>query len=257
MKTKKFLCLFLLGLLNISSAKTIIISDLDDTLKRTNAGSFIPMVFNSTMTRKVFWGMPTLYNNMIKNEDDHLYIITGSPNIVRKRIFKLLKKYKINLKSKNDLLTRNLIKEKDTPKYKIKNIHKIIRRHGTEGVRYILVGDNVGKDPFAYNRVKKSLPDVDIQIYIHRVKPEEKYPGDYEYYYSSLELAGHIAEDALFEKLLLMYRQHVRKIKFKRLFPKYAVCPTPYQIENNRGHDLSSIEFWVTYQCEKRNHKNG
>ncbi|MDA8792210.1 DUF2183 domain-containing protein [Bacteriovoracaceae bacterium] len=257
MINKRIVCFLLFGFLNLSFTKTIIISDFDDTIKRTNAGSIVPMIFNSTMTKRVFWGMPTLYKNMIKNEDDRLYIITGSPNIVRKRIFKLLKKYKIKLKSKKDLITRHLIKEKNTAKYKEKNIRKIITKNGRNGVRYIFVGDNVGKDPFVYNRVKKSLPNVDISIYIHKVKPEEKYPGDFNYYYSSLGLASYIAEESLFSKLVRIFRQSLRNIKLKRVFPKYSVCPSPYKISNSRGHDLSSIEFWITRKCEERNGKNG
>ncbi|MEX1099708.1 MAG: phosphatase domain-containing protein, partial [Bacteriovoracaceae bacterium] len=89
---------FLLSLFigfSTASAQIAIISDLDETIKRTNVANPARALYNALFTQKIFSGMNDLYREMDSYASD-LYVLSASPKIFRHNIFNLLKKHDFN-----------------------------------------------------------------------------------------------------------------------------------------------------------------
>ncbi len=214
----KLLLAFILSF-NLYALDTIIISDLDDTIKRTNAGSTIPAGINALFTRKVFPGIPELFKTL-ESEVNGLYVLSNSPHIFRLNICRLMKKYNLN---PDHVQTRSLIKNKDKFKYKYDYIVKKIISTNSKA---ILMGDDVGEDPEVYAKVLKNYPEHVAGIYIHVIKNREV-PSVVTKIHSFLDIAlsEYKSERLNFSQLSVMVNRFNSIKKFKKLFPKFKHCP--------------------------------
>lgn len=197
-------------------AQVALISDLDDTLKRTNVASPSRAIYNALFTQNVFSGMDELFKTMGPYAD--LHILSASPNIVRFNIKKLLRKHDL---SPLHIFTRG---PEDTDKFKFKyDAVKSVMGQAYEQV--ILMGDDVELDPEIYARYKADFPDKVLAVYIHKVTGADLPEGVTPYYTSyglalrevaagrmSVAEAWSVGEDFLTEDL-------------SEAFPSFVVCP--------------------------------
>ena len=232
---KRLLALFIL-LLSFSSLSydTVVISDLDDTIKRTNVDRSGRAIINAVFTRKVFAGMPDLFETMDSYTRD-LFILSNSPNMFRFNIFKLLDKHGIKA---SEVSTRNLIKDRDGFKYKYNYVVSKIKDSET---KVILFGDDVGEDPEVYEKVKHDYPDKVAAIYIHKVKNRE-IPKVATPYISIFDVVvnEYQAQRMNLNQAIILGENVQYDYDMSKMLPKFAYCPT-------------SNDFWSTTDVSELN----
>ena len=217
---KKFLVsLFLLLSFVVQASDLIVISDFDDTIKRTNVDSSGRALYNSLFTQRIFPGMNDLFDAM-DSYSNGLYILSNSPNALRFNIFKLIEKHNLN---PIEVQTRKLPKDRDGFKYKYNYVVSKIKNLNT---KVILVGDDVGEDPEVYAKVKQDYPANVAAVYIHLVKNRE-IPSTVTPYLTIMDIA--IAEYQSmrmnFNQAYLLAQNIVDKYSLSELFPKFVYCP--------------------------------
>lgn len=196
-------------------AQTAIVSDLDETIKRTGT-STLEAIINAFFTQRIYAGMDQLYRTMDAYSDG-LYIVTASPYIVRYNIWNLIYRYDLPV---DGLYTRIALEDKF--KYKYDSVLDVLAKGYSD---LILIGDDTSKDAFVYDKVKADYPTKVSAIYIHEVKGN-KIPESAIKYFTVYEIALHEY------KAGRMNYFEVRDIgegllgrKMKKLFPKFTVCP--------------------------------
>ena len=153
------------SLLSPVFAKTIVISDIDDTLKMAHVKALGGQVSRAFMTKITFAGMPELLNEIAKQKKvSSFYYLSNAPEFLMKRShtkFIAVNKYpagKIILKSKES-------KEE----HKIINIKKIIETEKPDEI--IFFGDNGERDSVIYREAMDLYPEIKFNTYIHYVYP--------------------------------------------------------------------------------------
>lgn len=220
-------------------AGTAIISDFDDTIKRSNIPNHgSRMVGNSALFAKLYYDMPVLLREMNK-ESSGTYIISASPKLIKPLIKSSLKSFKIEYM---DVFTRGVcdlisVWPCKTPKdpisndikisYKIEKIESVLKTEGTDGL--ILLGDNVEADHKVYMLAAKRNPGKVKAIYIRKVK-EEKLPKGINGFYTAFGVAT-----KEYEAKRLDYTQ-VKEVanqiidlpmdEMYRIIAYYGSCPT-------------------------------
>lgn len=158
--------LFLLVLSqNTLFAKTMVISDVDDTIKMTDVlGSKTQVVFNGVFRTKAFAGMSELYQEY-NHSDTIIHYVSGSPRIIGSRVDNFLEEN--SFPQKYNLTLKESLKD-DTYKYKVDAIKKLIAEEKPDAV--VLIGDDTEKDPEVYNFISKENPELVKAIYIRAVQ---------------------------------------------------------------------------------------
>ncbi len=175
---ESYLILFLALFTSALHAQIAVVSDLDETIKRT--GSRPDRVLrNILFTQKIYAGMDDLFKEMRLYTDD-LFIVTAQPKLSRFNIEKLIRK---QISMSGRVYTRNFLE--DSLKYKVDSIKDILSK-GYKKV--ILIGDDTSKDAKVYDRIKKAFPDHVLSIYIHQVKNNDL-PSSATPYFTAYDLA--------------------------------------------------------------------
>ena len=164
-------------------ARTLIVVDIDDTIKVTNVLSKPDIYINALLSKKAFSGMSELLQEMNISETSIVYL-SGSPSFLAGRIDAFLS-FNQFPQPENVILREDLsIKTYD---YKLDKINKLLARNVFDKV--ILVGDDTEYDPEVYNEISKKFK-ID-SIYIHaildRSLPDNEIMKNY---FSSVEIAG-------------------------------------------------------------------
>ena len=82
---KTLITAFFLLYSSVSSAAITLISDMDDTIKITNAGDFPTAAYNGVFTEKVFTGMPEFLGEA-RSYTVELHVVTAAPPVIGARI---------------------------------------------------------------------------------------------------------------------------------------------------------------------------
>lgn len=211
---KNVLLIFSLIFALSSQAAITIVSDLDDTIKITEARG-VPTDFLRGM---VYTGMPEFFQSATSYSDS-LYIISASPTILAHRVKDTLKKKGIVF---NRLILRsNLTEDKFT--YKVREIKRLMDSSSDD---FLFFGDDLGKDPEVYAEMKRLYPSRVLGIYIHVVKGRP-FTNEAVSYWTSLDLflrefeASRMNANAV--ELILTKFLKVKDFEF--IFPKKAQCP--------------------------------
>lgn len=160
----------------------IVISDLDDTYKVTNT-KFKPFtIWNALFTRNAFSGMTELYS-IIGSKCNKFCILSSSPEIIRGRVRKLLKKHKLNV---DTIILRPFGMRGKI--YKYETIAKILQANPTNN--FILLGDDSGHDHNVYVQLAEKFKNQIIAIYIRPVKYKKIALGVTRYF-SAFDIAWH------------------------------------------------------------------
>jgi phosphatidate phosphatase APP1 len=164
-------------------ARTLIVVDIDDTIKVTNVLSKPDIYINALLSKKAFSGMSELLQEMNISETSIVYL-SGSPSFLAGRIDAFLS-FNQFPQPENVILREDLsVKTYD---YKLDKINKLLARNVFDKV--ILVGDDTEYDPEVYNEISKKFK-IDA-IYIHAIL-DRSIPDNeiMKNYFSSVEIAG-------------------------------------------------------------------
>lgn len=244
-----------------SYSSTNIISDFDDTIKRSNivdrGGS---TVGNVPLYRKVYIGMPSLLKSMEKNMGG-LYILSASPSIISPLIKKTLKSFKIPYEEVFTRRLRDIGNDNKKVNYKIKKIESVIKSN--DDAQVILIGDDIEADHLVYEQVKSIYPQKVKDIYIRKVK-NRNLSSSINGFFSAFDIA--LVE---YKKKRMSYVQ-VKRIgeeilkldmkKFYRIIPRYAYCPKSkkefLKIRDSKIKSLSNlVQSKITKGCRLRSKK--
>lgn len=178
---KKFLFSMLILVSQIASAtKTVIISDIDDTIKRSH---ILGSKLSALKTRNQFVGMSDLYsaflcNNEVSTKAKKFCIENRATTHDSKRWIS----YVTGAPGKLQLLGREFLNDSSFPQgtvfgrtshnistldFKYKKIATLVNGIGSEN-DFILIGDNGEHDPKAYQKIKNKYGS-NIKTYIHMV----------------------------------------------------------------------------------------
>lgn len=167
------------------SAKTLIVSDVDDTIKMTDVlGSKTQIVISGLIKEKAFAGMSELYNKM-NNADTDIYYVSGSPSYIKFRIVDFLEEN--NFPQKNNILLKNRIKD-DTYAFKVGAIKELIKKLNPDKI--ILIGDDTEHDPHVYETISNENPGLVEGIYIRSIQNNQS-ETFLKTFISPVEIAGY------------------------------------------------------------------
>lgn len=186
MKTAFFLILLIFfnnGIFASSQQRYTMVSDLDDTIKMTGGTHLLINLYMALYSTKTYAGMSQLIYQMEEYLSDW-HILTASPNILRPNIFKLINREQL---SPDSVISRNLLRDRDKIDYKLSSVSKLFASSGSP---MILLGDDVGKDPEAYQAFAAQKPLAVAAIYIRPIR-ERQLSEDIKYFYTAFDIAFH------------------------------------------------------------------
>jgi phosphatidate phosphatase APP1 len=167
-----------------SYANTLIVSDIDDTIKITNVLSKPKSMINAFLSRRAFSGMSELYQELNVPETT-IYYVSGSPLFLKHKIENFLD-FNDFPQAQNVILKNTSVSTYD---YKVRAIRNLILKMNPDKI--ILIGDDTQFDPEVYDTVAKENTATVESIYIRVVKnrklPENALIKDF---FSSVEIAA-------------------------------------------------------------------
>lgn len=162
------------------SAKFGIISDIDDTILKTNVGNKFKMILTTILsnahTRVPFEGVAAFYkalqNGVSGNESNPIFYVSSSPYNLYNLLVKFLKLQEIPrgpifLK---DFGTHTPFTSGDHKTHKLENIQNVLDTYAD--MQFVLIGDNSEQDPEIYKQIVKDYPERVRTIYIRKVNDE-------------------------------------------------------------------------------------
>lgn len=152
---KALLSLLLIGFVSFTNAKTLVISDIDDTIKDSEVLHKIKAVAKAFQTDRPFKGMSELYNLMdeefrAQNEEALFFYVSNAPEDilgVTHNLFIIRNEF-----PNGEVVLREKLSEQN---HKIKTIEALLQLHRPD--RVILIGDNGERDPEIYNTAVNTL----------------------------------------------------------------------------------------------------
>ena len=210
-------------LLNPLSAKTLIVSDIDDTIKMTDIlGAKVKVAVSPFFEVKAFAGMNSLYENLL-NEETKIYYISGSPQYIRNNVENYLSSHHFP-QFKNLILRTNL--SDDIFKVKYYAITKLISEEKPDKVLFI--GDDTEYDPEVYEQLSLENPGLVNGIYIRSV--QNRYIGHLEgvkSFFAPLEIALAEIKDLNLspDKVNAIAQDFLKDLTSENLAIAYRYCP--------------------------------
>lgn len=200
---------------------TVVISDLDDTVKITHVQNKAQALKNALFSTKVFEPMPELLRAM-DGYSSGVYILSASPKIFNRQIKKLLRVNEIPYRG---LYTRNLKQLRDKVAYKKNTIRNLINSED----EVVLIGDNVEADADIYLDIKKEFPEKDFQIYIHLIKNLKIQPGAIGYF-TAFDIAVHeyLKKRMNFYEVMDVANKILSQKTLASVITCFSYCPTQY-----------------------------
>lgn len=246
------LLLVLISHLARAQSETIVVSDIDDTIRKTqiqSRGAFFSHLMN-LMTHQAFAGMPTLYGFLAGN-GARFHYVSGAPELIRwfPQNFLLGTSFPVGP------LTLRPSLGSATLDFKVAAIENLMRQHPQ--ARFVLIGDNGEFDVEAYNRLRQNpeFAGRAVQTYIHRLYasgPAAALKEGQRPYLTSAELALDFLKEGLItssqaeivlrqvEAALLSTSSSLRR----RALPEFAVFTSKELIEfYERRHEQTTPEL--------------
>ncbi|MCE3010378.1 MAG: App1 family protein [Proteobacteria bacterium] len=203
-----------------TSRSTILISDIDDTLKISHVLNTAESVGSAGKVGNHFLGMAGLF----RHADIPTYYVSNAPESLMGASHELFLMY-------NDFPAgeMHLRKSLSDENHKVETLIEIIDR--TKPERVILVGDNGEQDPAIYQLIQSRYPEIQFQIYIHWVYDSQgksdrgaPLPAGQRGFVTALDLGlqwvqtGDLSANDLqsFELTLLNQRPELKKLLLKR-----------------------------------------
>lgn len=195
-----------------------IISDLDDTIKITNVQS-IPGMVASVLKKQTFTGMPEFFNEA-RTYTDELHILSASPGFIKKSVLRTLNSNGIKFDS---VSYKNPFKKEDKIAYKLRIIKDIL---DSSTNNFILIGDDVDKDPEVFVKAMELYPERIVTTYIHVVRNREMPEGTTRYWTSSDLAMREMQEGRMsIESAEKVLDTNLSEDNFHQMIPSFAHCP--------------------------------
>lgn len=170
-----FLALSLLASFNLW-AQTILVSDVDDTIKVSHVLDKDSTVANLPMLRNAFLGMPELYHAIAGLHE--LKAVKYLSNAPRRAIGKVHQKFLIvNNFPKGDLVARSFWDLRSGNKHKIESIRKFISIYNPKEM--ILIGDNGEADAVVYATITNQYAEIPTLTYIRQAYSNIGFSGNF------------------------------------------------------------------------------
>lgn len=208
-------------------AKTLIVSDIDDTIKLTDVlNSNLEIVRNGLFSKKAFSGMSTLYRELGSSAE--IYYVSGSPEVIKPVLTNFMSENKFP-QGRNLLLRPMKVESFD---HKIASITKLIEAKQPDEV--ILIGDDGEKDPEIYDQISKHYPSKVTGIYIraiqNRILPVNPLMRNF---FSSVEIAGveHIKGKIGVASVSKVVKSFIKQDNESEIAIKNRYCPKEGRIE--------------------------
>lgn len=145
-----------------AQAKTILISDIDDTIKNSHVLDKSDSFFNADKFENAVLGMSELYKAAKDTDTDlKLFYVTNAPKSLMAESHKAF--LSLNKFPRGALRLRDSIFQSD---FKITEIRKILKDEKPEFV--ILIGDNGEKDVYFYEQIAREHPSIQFVTYIRQ-----------------------------------------------------------------------------------------
>lgn len=246
----KILLITLLFLSFSVQAAISIISDLDDTIKITQASGDL----GDLLGHDVYTGMPQFLKSARDYTED-LYVLSASPSFLRSKIVKDFEKR--GIKYEGLILRSNVFEDKFD--YKVREISRILNRIQDE---FILLGDDWGDDPEVFDEIMRLFPGRVLESYIHVVKGRQ-IPASVVPYWTSFDLYLKEFEAARMKqsRVKTAFRTIKGEQDMEMIFPKEAQCPTEgsgweWQLATIFAREAQSLIKHFTTFCQARQSVN-
>lgn len=249
---KKLILLFLFLISFSSFARVIVVSDLDDTIKIINSGNEIEAARNALTTNIVFTAIPSFYQELALYTDE-LNILSAGPSVLKRKITKDMEVHGIVF---NDLELRKLTRWEDKLTHKVNYLGKLMRENPED--KFILIGDDVGKDPEAYDEIMRHYPGRVLASYIHIINNRDIPKSQTKYWLTSdLFLREYNAGRMPMAAVAYGFEQLLNEESLELIIPDFAHCPkTPmawsWQVLSPFAFEASKLVKKVNRHCTDR-----
>lgn len=174
MKKSLFLSLSLLASFNLWS-QSILVSDVDDTIKVSNVLDKDSTAANLPMLRNAFIGMPELYHAIADVEG--MKTVKYLSNAPRRVIGKVHEKFlRANNFPQGELVARSFYDLRSGNKHKIESIRKFIAVYKPKEM--ILIGDNGEADAVVYSTITTQHKKIPALTYIRQAYSQIGFNGN-------------------------------------------------------------------------------
>lgn len=157
---------------DFDSVEVVVISDIDDTIASSHIrGNPIRVFGHAINYNDAFIGMATLYRSLAENGASMFYV-SGTPSVVDKVIKGATNFLQVNSFPIDDVFLRKSMKD-DTYTFKVGTITAILNslreKKPHKKFHVIVPGDNGEQDIRVLDTVRKTFPDMKIDVYIHKL----------------------------------------------------------------------------------------
>lgn len=147
----------------LSQAKTLFISDIDDTIKISYVLDKSNKVSNTIMLNNHFYGMAQLYQAYkVVDPAAQFAYLSAAPRYIMSKAHKQFLHH--NRFVTGEVFLRENLSDEN---FKIATIRSLIIKHRPEKI--IMIGDNGERDPHIYAQAQLDFPEIPMKIYIHQV----------------------------------------------------------------------------------------
>lgn len=247
-----FKCILVVSSTATVFAKTLVISDIDDTIKMSHVNSFIDNISNAYRTDIPFKDMPVLYSELIKVDSVvQFYYVSSAPSILMQS-------------SHSEFLVGNYfpkgglyLREKSIDKvvFKVSKISEII--YNEKPNRVILIGDNGENDPIIFNEILRKFSSKKIEFLSLIRIAYGKHEGTKLFDNQLSFITGGEAALYLYD-LELITSESAKKVLLYTLYnSKYLIHDSHFYIDANLGLpdwikcDQHAIDFSKFYSIEE------
>lgn len=201
--------LFLAALFTLNLfATTIVISDIDDTIKVAHIKSTTDKIFTAFKTKNIFLGMADLYEKIQMEQNAKFFYVSNAPE-------KLMKNSHSKLLSNGHFPKDGLFlrpKNVDDKNHKIIAIEKLLNDHKPTNV--ILFGDNGENDVYFYKDIEDKYPNINFTTFIrvaYDIEEQKATPSENQFgFISPFEVADILYYKGIISKVSLeeIYKTH-------------------------------------------------
>lgn len=180
------------------TAKFGVISDIDDTILKTNVRNKLKMILTTILsnehTRVPFEGVAAFYQALQRGisgiENNPIFYVSSSPYNLYSLLVKFLQLQEIPLGPifLKDFGTHTPFTSGDHKTHKLENIKNVLETYPE--LQFILIGDNSEQDPEIYRQIVHEYPEKIRTIYIRKVNDRFENENDIEQLIKEVQDSG-------------------------------------------------------------------
>lgn len=254
-----------------ASAQTILVSDLDDTIKVSYVLDPESAAANGAMIHNVFMGMPELYHAIAKTPE--LKTIKYLSNAPKKIIGDLHQRFlDFNDFPEGELVTRSWTQIFSGNAHKLRSLRAFIKKYQPKSM--ILIGDNGEADAQIYAEIREEFPAITGPTYIRQAYSSFGFDNNYAKpmfagqipFASSIDIALDLYDKGLLEQKTVtdlvrsivpdMLEEDEDETKGRTAFPEWYDCrdfalpALPLMLDPIANDLLQAYGEKVQFRCE-------